>query len=243
MNADYYEQSFVVQDFDIDPEGQMSLSAVLRKAQQIGTDQCTLLGIDSELYQRTHTAFLLAKLAVEFYAPMQWGDEIRIATHPSAAQRAVYHRRSDFTALDGTLLCRVDSRWVLVDTQTKRILRKPPEDMPMPFCKDPEYSLSVAIKRSETQYSDTECASYSRCDQNRHLNNTRYADIIYDALPQEVLSKYKPKRFAISYHQEVPLGATFELKYGEMQPLHYYFVGQGDHVKHFEAELTLAENF
>lgn len=33
---------------------------------QISTDQCDLLGLTNEVYARTHTAFLLAKLAVEF---------------------------------------------------------------------------------------------------------------------------------------------------------------------------------
>lgn len=63
----------------------MTPGAILRRAQQISTDQCDLLGLTNEVYARTHTAFLLAKLAVEFYAPVRAGQCVTLATRPSAA--------------------------------------------------------------------------------------------------------------------------------------------------------------
>ena len=49
-------------------------------------------------------AFLLAKLAVEFYAPVRAGQCVTLATRPSAPQRAVYGRYTTLCAQDGTVL-------------------------------------------------------------------------------------------------------------------------------------------
>ena len=145
MNADFYSESFTVKAYECDAEARMTPGAILRRAQQISTDQCDLLGLTNEVYARTHTAFLLAKLAVEFYAPVRAGQCVTLATRPSAPQRAVYGRYTTLCAQDGTVLSAVDSRWILVDTRTKRILRRPPEDMPMPFVQPPVCELDVSL--------------------------------------------------------------------------------------------------
>ena len=110
MNADFYSESFTVKAYECDAEARMTPGAILRRAQQISTDQCDLLGLTNEVYARTHTAFLLAKLAVEFYAPVRAGQCVTLATRPSAPQRAVYGRYTTLCAQDGTVLSAVDSR-------------------------------------------------------------------------------------------------------------------------------------
>ena len=52
-----------------------------------------------------------------------------------------------------------------------------------------------------------ETAFYTRCDQNRHMNNTYYADIVCDHVPLERIAAHAPARLAVVYHSEVPMGA------------------------------------
>ena len=200
MNADFYSESFTVKAYECDAEARMTPGAILRRAQQISTDQCDLLGLTNEVYARTHTAFLLAKLAVEFYAPVRAGQCVTLATRPSAPQRAVYGRYTTLCAQDGTVLSAVDSRWILVDTRTKRILRRPPEDMPMPFVQPPVCELDVSLVKGEAQPVAEETAFYTRCDQNRHMNNTYYADIVCDHVPLERIAAHATARLAVVYH-------------------------------------------
>ncbi len=58
----------------------------------------------------------------------------------------------------------------------------------------------------------TQTATYSRCDMNGHLNNTRYADIVCDAVPWEVWDTAQISDFIINYHREVPRGENFTLR-------------------------------
>ena len=87
-------------------------------------------------------------------------------------RQAVYHRVTDFFLPDDVLACTVDSRWVLVDTRTKRILRQPPEELHMPFGRAPEKELDVSLRKAPAQAVGQERATYTRCDVNRHLHNT-----------------------------------------------------------------------
>lgn len=85
MNADFYSESFTVKAYECDAEARYDAGGPPRRAQQISTDQCDLLGLTNEVYARTHTAFLLAKLAVEFYAP---GARGAVRDAGNQAQRA-----------------------------------------------------------------------------------------------------------------------------------------------------------
>lgn len=238
MNAISHSETFTVPGYECDTEHRFSLGSLLRHAQQIATDQCMELGITPQIYADTHTAFLLAKMAVEQYAPMMAGETLTLTTYPGAQQRAAYPRLSVFSRADGTVCARVDSRWILVDVDSRRILRRPPEGFPMPFTAAPDTALDMTIHKAEATLVDTVTAGYTRCDENRHINNTVYADIVCDAVPTEAMLAKPYKRFAIVYHNEVRLGERFALLRGEAAPDTYYFCGEGDGVKRFEAEIA-----
>ncbi len=234
-----YSVEFTVTERECDANRRMMPGAFLRRVQQIATDQCTALGLTDEVYGRTHTAFLLAKQVSEFYVPAQPGQHVRLTTRPSPEQRAVYNRYTELRAQDGTLLCASDSRWVLVDTQTRRILRGTPEGFPDVFPEPCEKTLDLSVQKAAAEPCGTQTALYTRCDRNGHLNNTVYADIVCDAVPVEKMLAQGTQRLVILYHQEVPLGASFDLERAQTAENRWYFCGRQGKVRHFEAEITL----
>ncbi len=242
MNAiDTFSETFCVTDSEGDCMRRMTPGAVLRRAQQVSTDHCTALGLDAAFYARTHTAFLMAKMVLEFYAPIRIGDKVTATTRPSEPVRATYHRTNAFTLEDGTLACLMDSRWVLVDTDTRRILRHPPEALRLFFHLPPSGELDLKVDRGAAEPVGTERASYTRCDSNRHMNNTYYADIVCDHVPVEMLEQRPVQRLAVNFHNEVPMGSSFTLLRAALGDGNWYFLGQGEgEKKHFEAQLTLA---
>lgn len=239
MRINSYAEEFVVAEYECDAAGCMTPGAILRRAQQIATDQCTRLGLTEDVYRRTHTAFLLAKMAMEMRTPVRVGQKIKIETHPCAAHRAVYLRHTALYGTDGAVLCDIDSRWVLVDTETKRILRRVPEGLPLPFTVQAVPQLDHTLLKGAAQPDGVETAGYTRCDKNRHLNNTFYADIVCDHVPLAQMTAQTPVRLAIVYHSEVPMGMDFTLLRAQTAENRWYFCGAGDEKKHFEADLTL----
>lgn len=105
----------------------------------------------------------------------------------------------------------MDSRWVLIDTEKRIILRKHPEQFNDQWAADVPFELPIKLPRiapEDCEVLGEQQAVYSRCDMNGHLNNTRYADIVCDAVPWEVWDTAQIRDFTISYHREVPAGSA-----------------------------------
>lgn len=234
---DCYQRRREVSECECDFSRRLTMGGLLRLVQEIGTRQCTLLGIDEARYRRTHTAFLLAKLCARVYEEIPAGAEVLLCTRPTMAIRAVYHRYTTLSLEDGRVAAAVDARWVLVDTETRRILRKAPEELGLPFTSPSVPELPILLPKPEAEPAPMgeEKALYSRCDQNRHLNNTRYADIICDYLPLERLEAGPVRELTISYHREVPMGHTLRLFSCEEGAGRYFFRGESGGQVCFEA--------
>ena len=93
---DQFEQSFIVGQYECDCNGRMKAGALLSQTQAISTNHCNAIGWTIELYRRTHTVFLLAKTSLEVYGEIRVGDHIRMVTHPSRPNRAIYNRYTSF---------------------------------------------------------------------------------------------------------------------------------------------------
>lgn len=236
-----YEQTIVVTQNECDLNERMKLSALLRRVQQISTDHCTDLGVTGEDYIRTHSAFLLAKMSVIIHDDMMVGEKLRLLTHPGIAQKAVYPRFTEIFHEDGRLAAEVDARWILVDTESRRILRRAPEDLPLDFGNEivPLHDISIP-KEKEAEAVGSERIGYSRTDRNRHLNNTEYADIICDHLPLELMSEKAVSRFIIHYHQEVKMGETVEIFRKNLEE-NWYVSGSVEGKNSFEALLNFRD--
>ncbi len=227
---DQFEQSFIVGQYECDCNGRMKAGALLSQTQAISTNHCNAIGWTIELYRRTHTVFLLAKTSLEVYGEICVGDHIRMVTHPSRPNRAIYNRYTSFYNEQGEEVAAQDSKWVMVDTETHKILREPPAEMEVPFHLDAtkEHDFSIPKVR-DAQQTATERVTYSRTDDNGHLNNTHYADIILDNLPFSATVDRRMKKLVINYHNEAKMGeelAVFTKEFEEEQQLKYYVSGK-----------------
>ena len=235
-----YQKEIVVQQYECDIRDEWPVGAILRHVQQVSTDHCDAEGLTTHRFQATGTAFVLAKLALESLRPIAAGSRLRLVTQPSAPQRAVYRRFTSLLDEAGEEVCRVDARWVLIDVTRRHILRTPPEALAFPFQQEEVPSLDLSIPRSTAlQPAGEYTAAYSRTDRNGHLNNACYADLICDALPQDLPCKRPIRRMAISYHEELRLGETMALFLGETSGDTYYICGKKEGRRCFEASVTL----
>ena len=237
-SPDLYENTRSVSECECDFALRLTMGGLLRLVQEASTRHCTLLGITGDDYRRTGTAFLLAKLCARFYQDIPAEAAVRVTTRPTLPTRAVYHRYTTLT-LEGSdaPAAAVDARWVLVDVESRRILRRPPEELHLPFTNPsvPEFPILIPKPQGELEDTGTETALYSRCDQNLHLNNTRYADIICDHLPLERFREGALRELTICYHRELPMGRELRILRREEEPGRFYLLGQEEDHACFEA--------
>lgn len=235
-----FEEDWKLLECECDFRGEILPGGLLRLSQQMGTDHCTAIGMDDAFYRETKSVFLLAKQAYRINRAPRRGELLRLRTMGENAKRAVYKRITEVMDAEGNVLAVVDSRWVLVNTESWRIYRRPPEGYPLTWTETVPVELEQTIRTAEelTEVGMVR-ADYSLCDTNSHINNTRYADIACNALPLEVLQGSRVKELRINYHREVPMGESFTLYRGQTEENVWYVSAQREDKMVFEARIEL----
>ena len=231
----FYEKDWTVKRFECDLNSTLKVSSLLRQVEQISHEHSNIVGIDAAHHSRLHTAFLMTRVSVEIHQTIAEEQKIKLVTRPYAPVRASYHRYNEAYDENGGLLATVDSRWILIDTTSRRITRRAPEGFDYPFLESPPKKHdSMEILPCETQPCGSFLAAYSRVDLNGHLNNAEYADVVCDMV--ENIKDRRIRKMVIVYHNELRLGETMNLHRGEIENGYYCFGGR-DTVKCFEANI------
>ncbi len=241
--AKTYTEKFTVYRHDGDHLGNVKPGALLRYAQQIATEHAEAVGLTEEVYNATRTAFVLAKLVLHIDRMPRVDEELTLVTQPECCKRAVNKRITHFYDAAGEKVAVIDSRWVLIDIDKRIILRKHPEQFADHWAEDVPFTLSMKMTKAAPKACEVVgelVASYSRCDMNGHLNNTRYADILCDVLPWQVWEQGTVQDLMIFYHREILRGESFTLNRAQTGEKQYYFNGERDGKSAFEASITFA---
>jgi acyl-ACP thioesterase len=240
-----YEKSIKVASYECDLKNRMKMSAILSQNQQIGIDHCNKLKFTEEL-KNTNTALFVAQIAIDLNQTILAEETLKIKTEPFLPSRAVYHRLTDFfSAKSDEPLVHIDASWILVDIETKKILREPPKNMNLPGFTDISDLKNENLKPQKSRikkgdncvFVGEEQINYSRCDANGHLNNAEYAAIVCDYLPSEVLLNRFPQKMIIIYHKEVLFREKISLFISEFSRNEYYFCAFNEKNKCFEANV------
>lgn len=238
-----YTQTYTICRHDGDHHGNAKPGALLRYGQQIATMHAEAAGLNDELYAATHTAYVLAKLALHIDRTPRVDETLTVTTRPERCKRAVNKRITFFYDAAGQQVAVLDSRWVLINTDKRLILRKHPEAFNDCWAEDVPFELPMKMVKAvpeDCAPAGEYTATYSRCDMNGHMNNTRYVDILCDALPWNVWDEGEVRDLKVYYHREVPRGASFALLQAQTGEKQYYFCGQREEKAAFEASITFA---
>ena len=137
-------------------------------------------------------------------------------------------------------MAEVDSRWMLVDLESRRIVRRPPEGLPLPFPEIQGLQDFKFPKLAEEEFlpAGRVRVRYSMADTNRHLNNAVYADLACNRAEEELMAGKTVKSLTLFYHHEAKFGEEVELAACRKEDT-FYLRGRLPGQLCFEAELSL----
>lgn len=210
-----FEKELRVQYSYCDWRNQMPLSYLLKEAQEISMQHCDQLGIGSAALRKRNMVFLLSKIQVTVARMPVGGETVRVRTVPYLPVRLQYPRFTFFYDAQGALLAQVDSRWVLVETDTRKIFRRPPAGLSLPFPESPPLEEIKLPRTQELLERETIRVRYAQTDVNGHLNNASYADLVCNCLEEHFYEQKQVGRFSIAYHHEALRGEEITLLQGE----------------------------
>lgn len=207
-----WTEKFQVRSFDIGLNAVMRMGSVFGYLQEAADHHANHLSVGHAFMKDTGRVWVLSKLFMEIEKFPAWGQEFSVETWPLGIER-IFYRRDYRMKVGSDTIINACSHWLLLDLKSRRPTTHPIDqgvldanagrlamDMPsMPF----ENVASADFEIHKVRYSDL--------DQNRHVNNARYVEWIFDLLDQEVLEEKIPASFAIEYKHEAKAGDTVHL--------------------------------
>ncbi len=243
----YFEKDYEIDTMDVDCFDCCRASALLGYLQDAAGLAASQFGASNyEMVKKHGHCWMVARTGVRMDRPLRWGDVLTVKTWHRGGEKPLMFRDFDLLA-NGEPIGTALSIWVLVSLADHSITRPCafPEfegtdggdlirDTKLPKLKLPVEL--VPVQRRELYYSET--------DGNGHVNNTRYADFLCDALE---LHKAAPGTFVrdlyISYLQECKAGETLELLTAQEGERRYVLGQDAAGVHRFHGYAVIGKSF
>jgi len=181
-------------------------------------------GYGVDVLARKNLSWVLIRSAFEIDARPGLYAPLHIGVWPVAGNGLTYNRCVRICDDKGRETGRGTTEWCVIDISSRRPVvvsldfKEPNSDIP---CKGPR-----RLRDFEADHTEERMVRYSDCDFNGHLNNTKYIDLLYDMLPEEMLQAEEPVRLDINYKKEVRCGETISAGLHKQTPWEYLFAAK-----------------
>ncbi len=214
----YLSEKYLLKTCSTDVNGLWKISDILVQLQELAGKQCGLLGCGRLDLVREHSlVWVLTRTEIRFRRFPSLGESINITTWAAPPRRMIYPRY--FTAVDAEEQTVFDAatQWVLCDIRDRKMKNAPEVGAMIPtpgrepaftrFSAAPLIENGKRVFYAEPRYSDL--------DVNGHVNNTRYADWLCDALGIDTMKQKRISVITIDYRHEVTPGDRLEMTLGQ----------------------------
>jgi len=175
------EKQIKITSYDVQPNSIVKPSSLQKYMQQIARED--LLQYDITYYNMRDDGivFVLVKLALEFYKPIYTEETISLKTWEKEIKGATFIREFEIYR-DNERVAACSTHWVLLDFIKRSIAR--PSRLMYTSNSFPQLSCGVEIEKSIFDRNPTlylvgnHTVMYSDLDENNHLNNSIYPDLI-----------------------------------------------------------------
>ncbi len=234
-----YTESFQMKYGEGDVFGHVRPAALMRYVEHVALKHAVLLGVSRQFNESHGMVFLMAKQAIEFKRMPRNNETLTFITQPEQAKRVRFRRVTLVYDATGAEVACVDSVWVLADINTHRLIRKPTVAFDAQWAPQIDRAVDMNIPKPDVlAQQGSVTASYAQCDENGHINNVNYFDIVCDLLFAAQRNACQVKKIVLNYHREVRFGESAQLQLGECAS-GVYIVGNKEGLPAFEAFCVL----
>jgi acyl-ACP thioesterase len=205
-----YQHDKKIGFFDLDANGNMRLTALIKYINDVSWYNAELLGAGMEETLKSGMVFILQRLGMQIFSLPKLDDLITIKTWPGEMTRSAFKRQGEILNSAGEKIIEWESLWVLIDVNERKIKR--PTELPTEFplygrqgvgieaekIKMPVESKKLALYRHVVQYSEL--------DMYGHMNSAIYADLVANVLSKIEKQRIKSmKKVQFNYVNEAKL--------------------------------------
>ena len=204
------EQTIKIKSYDVHPNGVVKISALQKYMQQIAREDSDSYGATYAKMRDANMVFVITRLAMEFERPLRDEDIVTIRTINNRLEGASFVREFLFFS-GGEQVAAATTLWALLDFEKRSILRPSALPFTIPALKLPVPGIPVQKRLTErgtvlTPSGERQVA-FSDLDENNHLNNAYYSDIVADFAPVSLYDHWI-SGLQIAFLSEARLGDT-----------------------------------
>lgn len=189
-----------VSSYLVNPDGYCSLTAIADLLQEIAWKHADSAHFGQNL-RDSNQIWILSRLEIKVDQYPKWGDRIQLFTGGRGADKLFAFREFLIKDQQEKVLVRGMSSWLLVNSESKRILK--PESVLPPELFDPTkkpiWQPGKIVASGEEIVSEVLRVRFSDLDLNYHVNNTSYIRWVENFLFDQGI---KPNSIAINYQAE-----------------------------------------
>lgn len=240
-----YSKDFYINASDVDEYKCLKPSGIFKLFQDT-----TVQGVEETPFNTTwltnnHLMWVITRVNVEIVKLPKYLENVNLSTYPCETMKVIYPRHFFIKDDKGNILVKMSTTWALLDDRTRTFSSIGPDVLQLGFEKhDYQLPLPKRLKPSLGELVDTRVIRYSDCDLNRHLNNTRYIDYIFDLFDGDFFKGHKISNIRIDYLSEILEKEELSLyKYviNEEENI-YQVIGKVHDKTCFVSELTFKNN-
>lgn len=177
------------------------------------------MGYDNLIKERL--AWVVSRLHIHFVRPLKWREDFIFSTWHRGQEGGLFYRReAKMSTPDGEDIIQATTGWLLLNIDTRSMVRHyevaESEDT---ICLDKAVEESAPRLRIpasvQMQLAYVHPVMKSDIDRNGHVNNTKYAQMAMNALPDELCTEKGIKDFYINFVHESKPNDKLDIYIGE----------------------------
>ena len=205
--------NYRIEPQDVDFTLRASASSIINYMLNVAGTDADRKGFGVERLQGESFTWVLSRLGVEITAQPQQYEQIELDTWVNEFNRLSSTRNFRMRLGDNILAAGV-SQWCMINMESRQVVdmsllkdiyEQAMVDTPSPI------AAPARLRPTEPTTTTSRPVCYSDIDFNRHVNTLRYVDMVFDAIPLELIEKNNGLRIDFNFIAEARYGETLSI--------------------------------
>ena len=236
-----YTMQVKVKPSDVDMYQQLTFKDLFTYLENAAEEHTKVLNLGRDYLLEQGMVWVLARVEVDMKRLPGYDELISITTWPGVTKKFLYPRY--FTIYDKNMeeIGKIATVWTLFDIHSRNVVSDLDNIIPV---KEEDlykqYPMPRKINVVPYNYEISYRPSYSDFDCNKHLNNARYMELVYNLLGFSFFEKNFITNMVVKYVHEIRDNNEYKIKYSFIDGKVYIFIMK-EEVTYFACEVTYKE--
>ena len=220
--------TYKISSADTDMYMRLKLGALVNLLIQSAISSAETLGFGFKNLKEQKLFWVLSRLTVEIYQPLNWDQEAIVETWPKSVEGLLYTRDFIIRDLKQNIIARATSGWLAIDTETKKPKILDGIQAEMFAHLHDKHGLSESPERLPANAAGDAFevqSGFFDFDLNKHVTSTRYVDWMLDTFTFDFHKNHYPKKLSVNFMKETLPGDAISIVRGSQNGLQFNFEG------------------